>query len=743
MFYGKMKKTENDENESRYLAAETAFIALITYMASGLIFHELFEIETEAVTFVVWSTMAGLVFGIQKIGNTKVINMAIWLYGILLLTWLLFRQSEQKWQYAVLFCGGFLALQVLYYFLQKTVGKLLCGLCVMGLLIGSRFWEIEYSRVVIAMGIFLFLYVLSEAIAYFYHGNNRFLVIIYALTAILTMITPAPKEPYDWGFVYKLAELAKKAAKSIVTEIQYQLSDVTMDGVLSFQVTGYSDGEMNLFQEMITQDVEQLVLQGNYTKGNLYLKGRVCNKYTGSGWITGDAGQTIDYRTDALMTLYAIFRETEDINELNRFMEVKEQEVILKNIKTRSLFYPLKILSVSEKDTKAVGDQIQANQVNKRGYEYTYYFLDVDYANERLIQIMNHSEVAEYEETAYDCIYTNLEKLYHIEMEKMPFETFCEQAKLVEEEAGSTNDTPNEFVSERVKTLSKELTAECKTDYEVCKQLESYLCRYHYNQSAVIPQDVNVLDYFLFDGKEGYCAHYATALAAMLLSEGIPARVAEGFLVNYKERTDIYMYSVSSRLAHVWVEAYLDGFGWIRLEPTAIYRDAAGKPWYIETEELQDEEMTEAIEDEVGEEGVDWHMPEKEEDMEGQLISEQKNQSRPKSWMMMLKLLLGMLLCIGFVAVVVFFYQRGKLRKSNHPDVVCMRVLAYLEKNYTPKLKAETVREYFRRICKEMEQDNPEQESLMKMAETIDGYWYGNQSISSEMILWMKEYITS
>lgn len=743
MFYGKMKKTENDENESRYLAAETAFIALITYMASGLIFHELFEIETEAVTFVVWSTMAGLVFGIQKIGNTKVINMAIWLYGILLLTWLLFRQSEQKWQYAVLFCGGFLALQVLYYFLQKTVGKLLCGLCVMGLLIGSRFWEIEYSRVVIAMGIFLFLYVLSEAIAYFYHGNNRFLVIIYALTAILTMITPAPKEPYDWGFVYKLAELAKKAAKSIVTEIQYQLSDVTMDGVLSFQVTGYSDGEMNLFQEMITQDVEQLVLQGNYTKGNLYLKGRVCNKYTGSGWITGDAGQTIDYRTDALMTLYAIFRETEDINELNRFMEVKEQEVILKNIKTRSLFYPLKILSVSEKDTKAVGDQIQANQVNKRGYEYTYYFLDVDYANERLIQIMNHSEVAEYEETAYDCIYTNLEKLYHIEMEKMPFETFCEQAKLVEEEAVSTNDTPNEFVSERVKTLSKELTAECKTDYEVCKQLESYLCRYHYNQSAVIPQDVNVLDYFLFDGKEGYCAHYATALAAMLRSEGIPARVAEGFLVNYKERTDIYMYSVSSRLAHVWVEAYLDGFGWIRLEPTAIYRDAAGKPWYIETEELQDEEITEAIEDEVGEEGVDWHVPETEEDMERQLISEQKNQSRPKSWMMMLKLLLGMLLCIGFVAVVVFFYQRGKLRKSNHPDVVCMRVLAYLEKNYTPKLKAETVREYFRRICKEMEQDNPEQESLMKMAETIDGYWYGNQSISSEMILWMKEYITS
>lgn len=743
MFYGKMKKTENDEKESRYLVVETAFIALITYMASGLIFHDLLGLETEAATFVIWSTMAGLVFGIQKIGNTKAINMAIWLYGILLLTWFLFRQSEQKWQYAALFCGGFLALQVLYYFLQKTVGKLLCGLCVMGLLIGSRILGIEYSRVVIAMGIFLFLYALSEAIAYFYHGNTRFLIIIYALTAVLTMLTPAPKEPYDWGFVYKLAELVQKAAKSIVTEIQYQLSDVTMGGALSFQVTGYSDGEMNLFQEMVTQDVEQLVLQGNYTRGNLYLKGRVCNEYTGTGWITGNAGQTIDYRTDALMTLYAIFRETEDINELNRFMEIKEQEVILKNIKTRSLFYPLKILSVSEKDTKAVGDQIQAKQVNKRGYEYTYYFLDLDYANERLIQIMNYSKGAEYEESAYDRIYTNLEKLYHIEMEKMPFETFCEQAKIVDEEAESANDTPNEFVSERVKILSKELTAKCKTDYEVCKQLESYLCQYHYNQSAVIPQDVNVLDYFLFDGKEGYCAHYATALAAMLRSEGIPARVAEGFLVNYKERTDIYVYSISSRLAHVWVEAYLDGFGWIRLEPTAIYRDAAGKPWYIETEELQDEEMTEAIEDEDGEEGADWHVSETEEDMEGQLISEQKNQSRPKSWMMMLKLLLGMLLCIGFMTVVVFFYQRGKLRKSNHPDVVCMRVLAYLEKNYTPKLKAETVREYFRRICKEMEQDNPEQESLMKMAETIDGYWYGNQSISSEMILWMKEYITS
>ena len=57
MFYGNMKKTDNDEKESRYLVAETAFIALITYMASGLIFHELFEVETEAATFVVWSTI--------------------------------------------------------------------------------------------------------------------------------------------------------------------------------------------------------------------------------------------------------------------------------------------------------------------------------------------------------------------------------------------------------------------------------------------------------------------------------------------------------------------------------------------------------------------------------------------------------------------------------------------------------------------------------------------------------------
>ena len=726
---------ESNKKESIYTTAETVFVTFITYIGFVITCHTLLEITIDTTVFLIWSIMAGVVFGIQKIGNTKSINVAIFLYSIFLFGWLFIENYDKKWQYTVMFYGGFLALQVLYKILLRTVGKLVCGFGIIAILIVSRFWEIEYSKPIIAVSIFLLLYTISELLACFYYGNTKFLIIVYAFISVLTMLTPASKEPYDWGFVYRISEFAKKTMNSIVTEIQYQLSDITMADSLSFQVTGYSDGKMNLFQEMATRDIEQLLLQGDYTRGNLYLKGRICNKYTGTGWTTDESLPVIDYRTDALMTLYAIFRETEDINELNRFMEIKEQKITFKNIKTKSLFYPLKVLSVSAKDTNSIGDHIRSNKVNERSYQYSYCFVDLDYTNERLIAILNKSKEMEYEEALYDRVYVNLEKMYHIKIEKIPFEDFKKQVELIEDSEKYYNDIENLLVSERIMSLSKTLTKECYTNYEVSKELESYLYQYNYNKSAVIPPDVNVPDYFLFQGKEGYCAHFATALTAMLKSQGIRARVVEGFLVNYKERTDIYDYSVSSRLAHIWVEAYLDGFGWIRLEPTVIYKDMVQKPWFYEKSNISEDEI---FEDEINEELQKNQLT---SNMNQDMVVKKENNNDINSWWMLLKLLTVMILCVTIVVFAELIYQRNMLKKSNCPNVVCLRILNYLEKKYTKRQKNETIREFLLRICNDMELEKQEQDKLMKISEILDAYWYGEQDISQETILWMKEYI--
>ena len=69
------------------------------------------------------------------------------------------------------------------------------------------------------------------------------------------------------------------------------------------------------------------------------------------------------------------------------------------------------------------------------------------------------------------------------------------------------------------------------------------------------------------DGRRGYCEQFASAMAAMARSLGIPARVAVGFLVPRElAAPDTYEYSAHDM--HSWPELYFTGAGWVRFEPT-------------------------------------------------------------------------------------------------------------------------------------------------------------------------------
>ncbi|HEV2108899.1 MAG TPA: transglutaminase domain-containing protein, partial [Thermomicrobiales bacterium] len=82
------------------------------------------------------------------------------------------------------------------------------------------------------------------------------------------------------------------------------------------------------------------------------------------------------------------------------------------------------------------------------------------------------------------------------------------------------------------------------------------------------PDDQDAVDYVLFDSQEGYCEYYASAMAVMLRSLGIPARIAVGYYpAEYDAEEAGYLYR--QRNAHAWVEAYFPDYGWIPFEPTA------------------------------------------------------------------------------------------------------------------------------------------------------------------------------
>ncbi|MFN8074279.1 MAG: transglutaminase-like domain-containing protein [Kineosporiaceae bacterium] len=80
------------------------------------------------------------------------------------------------------------------------------------------------------------------------------------------------------------------------------------------------------------------------------------------------------------------------------------------------------------------------------------------------------------------------------------------------------------------------------------------------------------VDAFLFDTRVGFCEHFASAEVLLLRAGGIPARLATGFAVpGTAARTDGLQgrATVTSAMAHAWVEVYQPGLGWVSSDPTA------------------------------------------------------------------------------------------------------------------------------------------------------------------------------
>ena len=124
-------------------------------------------------------------------------------------------------------------------------------------------------------------------------------------------------------------------------------------------------------------------------------------------------------------------------------------------------------------------------------------------------------------------------------------------------------------VPQRVVDLAWEVVADGETVYDRTRLLERYLRGYPYTLDVRRPpEDRDVVDYFLFDLREGYCDYYATAFVVMARAAGIPARMASGYAGgSYHYGSGAYV--VLQRNGHSWPEVYFPGWGWIRFEPTA------------------------------------------------------------------------------------------------------------------------------------------------------------------------------
>jgi transglutaminase-like putative cysteine protease len=82
-----------------------------------------------------------------------------------------------------------------------------------------------------------------------------------------------------------------------------------------------------------------------------------------------------------------------------------------------------------------------------------------------------------------------------------------------------------------------------------------------------------------YQTRRGYCVQFATAMIMMARAQGIPARMAIGFLPGLASGDN--RYTVRASDAHAWPELYFQGYGWLRFEPTPGARSGTPPPYAV------------------------------------------------------------------------------------------------------------------------------------------------------------------
>ena len=129
----------------------------------------------------------------------------------------------------------------------------------------------------------------------------------------------------------------------------------------------------------------------------------------------------------------------------------------------------------------------------------------------------------------------------------------------------------------RVAALAAQITANRTSPYEKALAIEEHL-RTKYAYTLEMVATANPIPFFLFQRKKGHCEYFASAMAVMLRTQGIPSRIVNGFRGG--ELSDITgSYIVRGRDAHSWVEAFIPGRGWVEFDPTPAGDPVAHTMW--------------------------------------------------------------------------------------------------------------------------------------------------------------------
>lgn len=157
---------------------------------------------------------------------------------------------------------------------------------------------------------------------------------------------------------------------------------------------------------------------------------------------------------------------------------------------------------------------------------------------------------------------------------------------------------PGSEALSQIQAVAQEVTADATTDYDRALTLQNWF-RSEFDYSVTTPvtenYDGNGFEHVVtfLEKRSGYCVHFASAMAIMGRTVGLPTRVAVGYAPadSMTIRDGSRTWVNRSHDAHAWVEVHFDEIGWVQFDPTA----SIGSPTSF-TSELDEESDPDAPE---------------------------------------------------------------------------------------------------------------------------------------------------
>lgn len=285
----------------------------------------------------------------------------------------------------------------------------------------------------------------------------------------------------------------------------------------------------------------------------------------------------------------------------------------------------------------------------------------------------------------------------------------------LKESTGSTESDPRYLqlpnqLPQRVIDLAHEITDSYDSVYDKARAIEDYFkssgFKYETENVQAPAEDEDYVDQFLFETKLGYCDNFSTSMVVLLRSVGIQARWVKGFASGERIASEdgIHTYEVTNNDAHSWVEAYIDGIGWVPYEPTIGFSNPVNIDYDIDVSDLQEEQLPE----------IEKQQLEREEPLEKE---KQKAVSANKSidiskYKWLLLVLLGVLVIVAFVLwkkrgkwqpKLIVQMNRSKLKDVSNFEDSYLVLLKQLERIGLKRRTDETLNQFAKRVDKQLE----------------------------------------